>query len=56
MGEISPAIRAALLTIRQSDRRLSTDGGYPMILHDEELRGLVEQTLACAGPRSGETC
>ncbi|MDH6130287.1 HEAT repeat domain-containing protein [Kitasatospora sp. GP82] len=56
MGEISPAIRAALLTVRQSDRRLSTDGGYPMILRDEELRGLVEQALACAGPRSGETC
>jgi len=56
MGEMSPAIRAALLTVRQSDRRLSTDGGYPMILRDEELRALVEQALAGAGPRSGETC
>ena len=54
MGEISPAIRTALLTVRQSDRRLSTDGGYPMILQDEELRALVDQALACAGPRSGE--
>jgi len=55
MGEISPAIRTALLTVRQSDRRLSADGGYPMILRDEELRGLVDQALAGAGPRSGET-
>ncbi|MFJ1709874.1 HEAT repeat domain-containing protein [Kitasatospora sp. NPDC088346] len=56
MGEISPRIRAALLTVRQSDRRLSSDGGYPMILHDKELRALVEQALACASPHSGETC
>ena len=56
MGTISPAIRAALLAVRQSDRRLSTEGGYPMILQDQELRGLVEQALACADPRSGETC
>ncbi|MDH6109482.1 hypothetical protein P3T36_000253 [Kitasatospora sp. MAP12-15] len=55
MGEISPAIRAALLRVRQSERRLSADGGYPRILRDEELRGLVEQALACAGPRSGST-
>ncbi|MFD7591984.1 hypothetical protein ACFV6D_03005 [Kitasatospora sp. NPDC059812] len=46
MGEISPAIRAALLTVRQSDRRLCTDGGYPMIVRDKELRALVDQALA----------
>ncbi|MEV0536345.1 hypothetical protein [Kitasatospora sp. NPDC050463] len=46
MGEISPAIRAALLTVRQSDRRLCADGGYPMIVRDKELRALVDQALA----------
>ncbi|MFF1342244.1 hypothetical protein ACFVYT_30900 [Streptomyces sp. NPDC058290] len=53
MGEISPAIREALLAVRQSERRLSTDGGYPMILQDAELRGLIEGAIACAdaGPR-----
>ncbi|MEU9305609.1 hypothetical protein [Streptomyces sp. NPDC048269] len=56
MGEISPAIRAALLTVRQSERRLSADGGYPMVLCDRELRGLIERALACAGPHPGETC
>ncbi|MFE5485366.1 hypothetical protein [Streptomyces sp. NPDC056527] len=55
MGEISPAIRAALLTVRQSERRLSAEGGYPMILRDQELRGLVEEALACAGGGSGST-
>ncbi|GAA2280253.1 hypothetical protein GCM10010430_77800 [Kitasatospora cystarginea] len=56
MGEVSPAIRAALLAVRQSERRLSAEGGYPMILRDKELRDLVEHALACAGPCSGETC
>ncbi|MFD9029660.1 HEAT repeat domain-containing protein [Streptomyces sp. NPDC059567] len=55
MGEISPAIHAALLTVRQSERRLSAEGGYPMILHDQELRGLVEEAIACAGAYSGES-
>ncbi|SOB88456.1 HEAT repeat domain-containing protein [Streptomyces sp. 1331.2] len=50
MGEFGPAIRAALLTIRQSDRRLSADGGYPMVLHDQELRALVDQALAAEAP------
>jgi hypothetical protein len=55
MGRISPSIRAALLEVRQSDRRLSAEGGYPVILQDQELRGLVEQALACERPRSDET-
>lgn len=46
MGETSPAIRAALLTVRQSDRRLCADAGYPMIVRDKELRALVDQALA----------
>ncbi|KAB1990216.1 hypothetical protein [Streptomyces triticiradicis] len=46
LGGISPAIRAALLTVRRSDRRLSAEGGYPMILQDQELRALIEQALA----------
>ncbi|MFJ2932734.1 hypothetical protein ACIO8G_08190 [Streptomyces sp. NPDC087219] len=48
MGEISPAIRTALLTVRQSDRRLSVEWGYSRILQDKELRGLVEEALGCA--------
>ncbi|WP_406511437.1 HEAT repeat domain-containing protein [Streptomyces sp. NBC_00161] len=55
MGEISPAIREALLAVRQSERRLSTDGGYPMILQDAELRGLIEEAMACADAGPGET-
>ncbi|MFI8262419.1 MULTISPECIES: hypothetical protein [unclassified Streptomyces] len=50
MGEISPAIREALLVVRQSERRLSAEGGYPMVLRDQELRGLIERAIACAGP------
>ncbi|MFE5584062.1 hypothetical protein [Kitasatospora sp. NPDC056531] len=50
MGEISSAIRAALLTVQRSDRRLGAEGGYPMIDHDRELRALVEQALAGQGP------
>lgn len=49
MGEISPAIREALLAVRQSERRLSAEGGYPMVLRDEELRGLIGEALALAG-------
>ncbi|WBP92092.1 hypothetical protein [Kitasatospora cathayae] len=47
MGEISPAIRAALLTVQRSDRRLGAEGGYLMVDHDRELRALAEQALAC---------
>ncbi|MFJ9948212.1 hypothetical protein [Kitasatospora sp. NPDC091207] len=50
VGEISPAIRAALLTVRQSDRRLCADGGYPMIVRDRELRALVDRALAGGEP------
>ncbi|MFI9103162.1 hypothetical protein ACIGXA_21835 [Streptomyces fildesensis] len=49
-GRISPAIQAALLTIRRSERRLSAQGGYQKILDDEVLRALVDRALACAGP------
>ncbi|MFD3994556.1 hypothetical protein [Streptomyces sp. NPDC058548] len=48
MGEISPAIRTALLTVRQSERRLSVESAYPRIIQDKELRGLVEEALGCA--------
>ncbi|MFJ4185220.1 hypothetical protein [Kitasatospora sp. NPDC089509] len=47
MGTVSGPIRAALLTIRQSDRRLSVEGAYRAIIHDGELRDLVDQALAC---------
>ncbi|MET4925665.1 HEAT repeat domain-containing protein [Streptomyces sp. PSRA5] len=45
MGEVSPAIRAALLTVRQSDRRLSTRWNYEGILQDERLRALIDEAL-----------
>ncbi|MGF1427013.1 hypothetical protein [Kitasatospora sp. LaBMicrA B282] len=45
MGEPGPVIRRALLTVRQSDRRLSTESGYPMILQDQELRALIDRAL-----------
>ncbi|MCX5231776.1 HEAT repeat domain-containing protein [Streptomyces sp. NBC_00233] len=48
MGEVSPAIRTALLTVRQSERRLCVEWAYPRILQDKELRGLVEEALGCA--------
>ncbi|MEV7372766.1 hypothetical protein AB0O51_18025 [Streptomyces sp. NPDC090301] len=48
MGVISPAIRTALLTVRQSERRLCVEWSYPRILQDRELRGLVEEALGCA--------
>ncbi|MCC0093623.1 HEAT repeat domain-containing protein [Streptomyces flavotricini] len=55
MGEISPAIREALLAVRHSDRRLSAEGGYPMVLRDQELRGLIEEAMACAALETGGT-
>ncbi|MEV7524728.1 HEAT repeat domain-containing protein [Streptomyces sp. NPDC091371] len=48
IGAISPAIRAALQAVRESDHRLSGLSGYQGILQDEELRALIEQALACA--------
>ncbi|MFF7453186.1 hypothetical protein [Kitasatospora sp. NPDC008115] len=53
IGAIGPAIRAALLTVRRSDRRLADEGGYPMVLRDQELRALVERALACPDHPSG---
>ncbi|MER5886162.1 HEAT repeat domain-containing protein [Streptomyces sp. NPDC001941] len=46
-GTLSPAIRTALETVRQSDRRLSDVGGYPMVIDDRDIRALVDQALAC---------
>ncbi|MFE6814652.1 hypothetical protein [Streptomyces sp. NPDC057677] len=48
MGVISPAIRTALLAVRQSERRLCVEWSYPRIVQDKELRGLVEEALGCA--------
>ncbi|MER8186855.1 HEAT repeat domain-containing protein [Kitasatospora sp. NPDC094015] len=58
IGAISPAIRTALLTTREWDRRLSQSEGYERILQDEEIRRLIEQALSCpdlpdAGPVQG---
>ncbi|MFD5415051.1 hypothetical protein [Streptomyces nojiriensis] len=54
IGEISPVIRDALLTVRESERRLSQLHGYEAILQDEELRRLIEQVLACTPASPGE--
>lgn len=56
IGEISPVIRDALLTVRESERRLSQHDGYEAILQDEELRRLIEQVLACTHASPSETC
>ncbi|MFF3837826.1 hypothetical protein [Streptomyces sp. NPDC001930] len=48
VGGSSPAIRAALLTVRRSEPRLSQEWGYSRILQDKELRGLIEEALGCA--------
>ncbi|MBC3839192.1 hypothetical protein GXW82_00235 [Streptacidiphilus sp. 4-A2] len=53
LGGTSPAIRTALLAVRESQRRLSQLDGYQGILQDEELRALVEQALACPGADAG---
>ncbi|MEU9133408.1 hypothetical protein AB0D08_35865 [Kitasatospora sp. NPDC048540] len=45
-AEVSPAVRAALAAVQQSERRLSNLGGYRQILQDEEVRALVGQALA----------
>ncbi|MFC8827665.1 HEAT repeat domain-containing protein [Streptomyces sp. NPDC057137] len=50
MGEVSPAIRAALLTARGSDRRLSTRWNYEGILQDERLRALIDEALGHEAP------
>ncbi|MFB9369185.1 hypothetical protein [Kitasatospora albolonga] len=50
LGGISPAVREALVTIRRSDRRLwgerSEEGGYQVVLRDQELRELMDRVLA----------
>lgn len=46
IGEITPAIREALLTLQESPRRLSQLEGYEAILQDEELRRLIEEALS----------
>ncbi len=55
IGVLSPAIRAALLTVRESERRLSKESGYEAILRDEEMRALIERVLACDRPARGGT-
>ncbi|MFF1874808.1 hypothetical protein [Kitasatospora herbaricolor] len=56
IGAISPAIRDALLAVRESQHRLSQLDGYEAILQDEELRRLTDQALACAQVTPGATC
>ncbi|WP_149830436.1 HEAT repeat domain-containing protein [Streptomyces tailanensis] len=46
IGTVTPAARAALRTLRDSDRRLSVHGDYRAILLDEEMRSAIDEVLA----------
>ncbi|MER6126312.1 hypothetical protein ABT173_27560 [Streptomyces sp. NPDC001795] len=46
IGTVSPAARAALCTVRGSDRRLSTYRDYRAFLQDEEIRSAIDDVLA----------
>ncbi|MFF4352045.1 HEAT repeat domain-containing protein [Streptomyces sp. NPDC001530] len=48
IGTITPSVRAALLTVQASDRRLSPYRDYRAFLQDEELRSTIEDVLALA--------
>lgn len=45
IGTVTPAIRAALYTIKATDRRLSARPGYLAVLQDEGLRAAIEDVL-----------
>lgn len=46
IGTVTPAARAALRMLRDSDRRLSVHGDYRAILLDEEMRSAIDEVLA----------
>ncbi|GHH84413.1 hypothetical protein [Streptomyces capitiformicae] len=46
IGTVSPAARAALRTLRDSDRRLSAHQDYRAVLGDEEMRSAIDEVLA----------
>ncbi|MEU4929743.1 hypothetical protein AB0G54_25115 [Streptomyces yokosukanensis] len=46
IGTVSPAVRAALRTARDFDRRLSPHRDYRAFLQDEEIRSAIEEVLA----------
>ncbi|MFD3584366.1 hypothetical protein [Streptomyces sp. NPDC058683] len=50
IGTVSPVVRAALRTVRETDRRLSPYRDYRAFLEDEEIRSAIDETLALATP------
>lgn len=46
IGTVTPAARAALRTLRDSDRRLSACEDYRAVLLDEEMRSVIDEVLA----------
>ncbi|WP_089103153.1 hypothetical protein [Streptomyces hyaluromycini] len=50
IGTVSPAVRAALRTVRGSDRRLSPYRDYRAFLRDEEIRSVIDEALALPTP------
>ncbi|MFF4340670.1 hypothetical protein ACFY00_12120 [Kitasatospora sp. NPDC001540] len=47
IGAITPAIRAALCSLQQSEQRLSPYEDHRAVLQDEDLRALIDRALAC---------
>jgi hypothetical protein len=50
IGTVSPVERVALRTVRETDRRLSPYRDYRAFLQDEEIRSVIDETLALATP------
>ncbi|MER7540981.1 hypothetical protein ABTX77_40450 [Streptomyces sp. NPDC097704] len=46
IGTVSPAARATLRAVRESDRRLSTYRDYRAFIQDEEIRSAIDDVLA----------
>lgn len=50
LGTASPAVRAALHRMRETDRRLSPYRDYRAFLDDEEIRSAIDEMLALPTP------
>ncbi|MGW7419362.1 hypothetical protein ACWGJB_04730 [Streptomyces sp. NPDC054813] len=50
IGTVSPAVRSALLAVRERDRRLSPYRDYRAFLDDEEIRSVIDEALALPTP------
>ncbi|MER5526830.1 hypothetical protein ABT075_19895 [Streptomyces sp. NPDC002677] len=50
IGTVSPAVRSALLAVRERDRRLSPYRDYRAFLDDEEIRSVTDEAPALPTP------